>query len=463
MMTPRKRTPEQRIPRRNWEEVKAFLDKQKEEGEPQPSRTWKINLTLHNVGQGLFCSGRLNSFAFVYDCGVGDNSPRAYLNGALTAFFDELKEHKIDLLVLSHFHADHVSGLEVLMNGAKVGYVVLPYLTPSERAAVAAANPGEEDWYYNFVVDPAKFFFDKDENVKVVFVTGSRDDTELPDVGKQGPGGKGPRETPNEPTIDEGSFVMPDDDSAKRKIFDLDSQLEPIKDRLLVKNHRGWLVIQKSWVFRFFNHRLDEKKLDDFETGLRINFGLAPREPITMQKMHDAIKSKAGRRKLRTSYKQIGGDFNNTSLMAFHGPLGAPRIESRRFSWGGTLITNLGKLVRLNPNLPPSADSFPEYFGFMLTGDANCNLLWDEFDTHFRSYFDHVSVAFLPHHGSEKSWNPSLKNRVRGGALWYVSAGLHNTYGHPSLSVVDELVSANFVVIWANELSSISEDYELSW
>lgn len=86
---------------------------------------------FHPVGQGLFCSGELfslcdtsisnprNLFRWVYDCGT--SSKRSLLDEAIDQAFTaplckQETEPTIDLLVISHFDKDHISGLPKLLN-----------------------------------------------------------------------------------------------------------------------------------------------------------------------------------------------------------------------------------------------------------------------------------------------------------------------------------------------------------
>lgn len=85
--------------------------------------------TLHPVGQGAFYTevfkredGTL--FTVVYDCGTETDS------SILEAQIDEFKKEitQIDLLFISHFHRDHISGLDKLLDGIPVIKTVIPML-----------------------------------------------------------------------------------------------------------------------------------------------------------------------------------------------------------------------------------------------------------------------------------------------------------------------------------------------
>jgi len=121
----------------------------------------KAKFTFHSVGQGLFYSGLINTgdelLSLVYDC--GSLSKGDFLKNEIFNLINELN-FKLNLLVISHFHADHINGLNYLL--AKLQYIdtiVLPYLNPLERLIIAFLYPYQEDWYYKFLENPIEFIF----------------------------------------------------------------------------------------------------------------------------------------------------------------------------------------------------------------------------------------------------------------------------------------------------------------
>ncbi len=80
---------------------------------------------VYNVGQGLFYTGNIKLdknrvFKFIYDCG-GDK-----VNDVLDKYLGE--EAEIDMLAISHFDNDHISGLPKLLNSVKkIKKIFIPY------------------------------------------------------------------------------------------------------------------------------------------------------------------------------------------------------------------------------------------------------------------------------------------------------------------------------------------------
>lgn len=93
--------------------------------------------SLRPVGQGAFYTEVFmkddgTSFSVVYDCGTETDS------SILEAQIDEFKKGitHIDLLFISHFHRDHISGLDKLLKGIPVIKTVIPML-PEQMITLA--------------------------------------------------------------------------------------------------------------------------------------------------------------------------------------------------------------------------------------------------------------------------------------------------------------------------------------
>lgn len=110
----------------------------------------RTDFRFHPVGHGLFYSGVINTLekraapiVFIYDCGGRD------ANGRFKAFWDSPKKKllngRLTLLVISHFHRDHISGVPSLIAESRPRFVVMPYLSPAERVACFAVLSKETD------------------------------------------------------------------------------------------------------------------------------------------------------------------------------------------------------------------------------------------------------------------------------------------------------------------------------
>ena len=96
-----------------------------------------LHRTIHPVGQGAFYSEVFENdgdvkFTMVYDCGTEtpDSKMDLLLKEQIIDFSEHIGENKnIDLLFISHFHSDHINGLDDLTKKCKVKKTVIPMLT----------------------------------------------------------------------------------------------------------------------------------------------------------------------------------------------------------------------------------------------------------------------------------------------------------------------------------------------
>ena len=93
----------------------------------------KVTRIIHPVGQGGFYTETLSNdtqeATFVYDCG-GFDKAKKNMKDYLDSFLQKGKpKKKVEAVFISHFHADHINGLQYLLENADVKYLFLPQLT----------------------------------------------------------------------------------------------------------------------------------------------------------------------------------------------------------------------------------------------------------------------------------------------------------------------------------------------
>ncbi len=126
---------------------------------------------FHPVGQGIFSSGRLevvpsagSPFWWVYDCGSVKGQ-----QALVTAELDRLQQFvsgsappagrpTLDVVFVSHFDWDHVSGLVELLTRFGVDTLVLPFIPLWQRLVVAVTSSDYgRPAYQAFMVNPVAF------------------------------------------------------------------------------------------------------------------------------------------------------------------------------------------------------------------------------------------------------------------------------------------------------------------
>lgn len=91
--------------------------------------------TFHPVGHGQFYTGRIindntnEEINFIYD--IGTLKTESIINKEVTKYCKKTK--KVDFVILSHLHKDHINGIYCLLNsGIKVDSIIMPYLNPTQ-------------------------------------------------------------------------------------------------------------------------------------------------------------------------------------------------------------------------------------------------------------------------------------------------------------------------------------------
>ncbi|MCK8809140.1 MBL fold metallo-hydrolase [Haemophilus influenzae] len=105
-----------------------------------------------------YSNGDAPAFHWVYDCGT--NSSPKLIQNAIQKYNQQENNADIDLLVLSHFDKDHISGVkELLKNGRKIKRWVVPYYPLWQRLVIASLldiQPDDEEWA--FYQNPIQYF-----------------------------------------------------------------------------------------------------------------------------------------------------------------------------------------------------------------------------------------------------------------------------------------------------------------
>ena len=355
---------------------------------------------FHNAGQGLFYSGNVSDFNFIYDCG---SDRKQHLNEILIGY--KTVYQKVDLLILSHLHEDHVSGIYTLFHNlpkTQVKTVILPYLSPIERLILAMVprDPFSGDWYYDFLANPAQFLLERGVG-RVIYIAGNE---------PKESGDLQPRDLDN--GFDERSDDYTDklkDSYSLRKTL---SQNEPslrqylTSKRLLTKTCDGELIFRAGlvyWKFKFFNCFMQPQSLQSFSNCVN--------NLLHTDNIAEIISNEARRAQLRTCYGVLGSanktNFNNTSLMVLHGP-----VDYRT--------------------------GYPRNPAQFLTGDVNFKNKFTEITNHFGQDLTNINVSLVPHHGSVRNWDNRILPFVSSRCRWVVSTGKNNK-SQPSTEILSDI------------------------
>lgn len=96
------------------------------------------------VGHGTFCTEKFyyncNNFTIVYDCGGNSKAIKTCVEEFLPEIHSRDSKPVIDMVFISHFHHDHINGLDMLMNRANVRRFILPQIDNTTLAEAYIYN-----------------------------------------------------------------------------------------------------------------------------------------------------------------------------------------------------------------------------------------------------------------------------------------------------------------------------------
>ncbi len=369
----------------------------------------ELKRTFHPIGQGAFYTEvfhveeKNSPFVFVYDCGTetGDESQQKPLSQQIDEWLQTNNIRQISLLCISHFHKDHINGLDHLLRQVRVTKTLIPML-PEEVVTLTRIHnfttPGDFDPVLDKFIEDL-YYGNNDKESRFGTVIAVRpDDGDLKDQNKDGgkllPQGKG------------------------------------------VANGAEQRFLKDIWIYKPFN-------------------SILPSSPIAIKVMTN-IKSRL------PQVVKNDGSLNVRMIMndSFF-RLELMKEYRKEFKGRGDNLYTL--VVESKPadgvNVQP-CDICARclYFGdFDTSGDKT--RLGRLFNT-YRDYND-IGVVQIPHHGAKGNWK---KDMLLGCPRLYVaSAGTNNSYHHPSYWVMNEIWQngGRTHVVYEDLLSELRLDYEI--
>jgi Metallo-beta-lactamase superfamily len=295
---------------------------------------------FHAIGQGAFYTEFFKDFIAVYDCGSDNNID--LIRSRINATFKQ--GTKIDAIFISHFHEDHVNGLEYLLNYCKVHRLFLPLLTEDKKIQLLIHNSlyGEDDKFVKkLILNPLETV---SQDTQLFFI----------------------------PNVDETEEVA--------KLETMSFINLPKSGSTLPKNIKFISGNIKNWVFIPFNFQDSKRsillKSELSKKGINIS---------NVRKFSELWSYPNNRILIKDVYNSIPGNFNTNSLTLYSGPEKGNRypIELR---YGADEAGCL-------------------YFGDY---EANGSKKWKEFYNKYESYWRLIGTVQIPHHGSRYNYNRKI-------------------------------------------------------
>lgn len=375
----------------------------------------KLNLcrTFHPIGQGLFCSERLNiegqpnPINVVYDCGCFEPSSEVRKQYDLQkTLSDQIAEAfpnnaPIYCVFISHLHYDHISGLRELLNHS-VKYLFLPQLSPAlmlESVLYSRCYASEDG--FNETLSLIRSLSENSEQIgetRIIQILPNRNiDSEA------------------EATAVDLLSVAAHANSALRH--------EICNYRIRIGKH--WEYVP----FNYYTSSLQHEQLVERLQSVKELSHCFANGKIDFNALAMAFKNPDIVKMCKEIYKSIFSSENEYSMPVYSGPVGLEKIKCccsdnryrrccddcyRRHChcYGACLYTG----------------DFP-------ASDSTLYGMMKNFYTRLGAW-KRISLVQVPHHGSYYSHNTDLYMLERSAVM---SVGIRNQYHHPDYEVIRDL------------------------
>jgi hypothetical protein len=410
---------------------------------------------FHAAGQGIFASGTLHvhgnqmetsRFHWVFDC--GSTAPVTVLKPKVLRYRNFQVGARLDLLCISHFDHDHVSGLDYLLKDLHLGTVVMPYLTPLERLVLGCSYEGSRASYLRFLADPIGYITALAGSVERIVQVGGfppEDNEDLPGEGNPPPRGRNDGEWELQPDFGREMHRARHTPNGGTEIISVAGSFAAVA---------GSRANKGVWEFKFFHKPIDHAALENLFSWVRKTIGYTPSQlpPMGLERLlsNNSFR-KIGRKAYRSALS--GGsaeDINTTSLCVYSGPvIEHPEDVCLLHPWPGELLGG----YPLHPYWGLDGDN--RTASIFYTGDANLTNLGNRRELHDflgPDRWAQVAILQVPHHGSRNNWETGAASEFSHRHSVFCADENHR-FGHPHREVVLDLLNrgpllANAAIGW---------------
>lgn len=375
-----------------------------------------VEYSYHAVGQGLFSTGALIKqgrigprFRWAYDCGTVSGQ------ALITRGMDEIAwpnpgTLQFDLMAISHFDADHISGMADFLARFPVRMLLLPYATLAARLAVAfAQNVAPSDQAIRLFIDPIGFIRSLeggDRIEQIVLVPPSGEEGPPPPILPEGP------DEPGGPTAGEKRVLNVEIDLEKpgeELIAELLIAQDPVPPSVSVLSPGGRIRVAQVWEFVPYNNaELLTHDLSEFQAAVsEIRSDLlsvaaswqgnaSPPSAVTaevkkLKALYDREFGKtAKKRNLISLFLYSGPTFPLKKFrdVAMYTPHGFHGLRHRRVRRIAQLFTGDGYL-----DTPVRLDALTRYLAQERVGQ--------------------IGIFQVMHHGARSNWHKGVADRLK--------------------------------------------------
>lgn len=375
----------------------------------------EMTRTIHPIGQGAFYTECFedgdNTYNVVYDCGSETTfSGRGKLiDNEITQTFK--KGEVINALFISHFHNDHINGIEKLLKHCKVEYIFLPIIDNVSKLLLLSSN--DNDDFVDFILSPVDYIKHISDNTTVISV--NADD--------------------------------PDNQFNPERLFDL-SQEGTKKDGKIKSGTRivfGSYNAKWGYIpFNFNNQQLINDIKQEYE-----------KHGLEIPDANDISKTEFDFAK--TIFNQIlkPGQKRNAHSMIVYSGANYPK------DWICRAVYNnfCGYKYCFHRCCCHEIATGCIYFGDF---DLNIQDALNNISSKYNIVKNNISIMQVPHHGSIHNFNINIFYNLPNLNILFISAGEKNRYRHPSGTVVKNILitGRHLKLVTENKSSMLQLIYE---
>lgn len=432
----------------------------------------RVHHAFYPVGQGLFSSGQIvlesdkkKPFTWVYDCGTASEQMRIQESIALLAEKipkrKNIKKRHLDLVVLSHFDADHISGIVKLLQTFSVDCLLLPYIPLEKRIAMAFIDGIDtQQSFIEFFINPVSYISNLENiDIKRIILVPVSD------------GQARPEDFTDDKFVDRQISTLPwEIDFDEKNDSDEDDFLEVNILKSKLKNQTIRIsLLQVGAAIR-------AAQIWDF-----IPYNDASVSPPVNETFIDAVRKKrwallyddsdSARRaallELRALYDLHFGrkQRNLSSLFLYVIPVRIVRSENiyiRKIHSGHPHPSILRQEIPFWWGRLSSRESRE---GILYTGDGylDTNSRLDRLKNYFGSArMDRLGLLQVMHHGSEKNWHEGVAQALAPDFSFFCADPKHG-YGHPHGNVVRDFLPHHPIIVDRSTGVTVSMSLTEAW
>ena len=406
---------------------------------------------FHPIGHGAFYTERFMQndeckFSVVFDCGCYE----AFKGGVPAGVFEDRIKRAIDnfypkdketinLLFISHFHTDHINGIEYLKDKCHIERIIVPQLTPEIVIEayvfnyIQTAETDQSDGTPS--IEPS----DNTANKWIITLYEHRNNPENGDF-------------PKVIQVQESKT-----DTEKKDIEETNIPLSELSDSISPQTKINCPIGEDSgifsWLYIPFNLQLDKQKQKLLQDS--IFKGAIDQEGNVNFKELNKILKDTNIEDLKKAYKKVFGKKHNSYSMTVFSGTECHRCfkycHIRLLDFLRTKLCHyIPRYCTLNCLYCGDFEANPDY------PKKECNTNGEKLTKYYQRYWDKIGLLQVPHHGSMHNLNESLYKPEK---ICIISAGKTDKYQHPNMPVLQAIWKAGSIPIIVTEDTRTQQEF----